>query len=413
MADKNKDTDAAARELDKTFNSIGAVVWLVDADRRILRANRATERVFGRRADKVQGLHCYEIAHEEMQPPESCPFKPALKSLNCETTEFKRGGNIFKGTIYPSMDEAGRFDGAVHIFNDITRLKETEAGNESLMKRLAQQEKEMGDFLYLATHDMRTPLVCVQGFTENLKRDFQELEGLLKRAGLPEEIKAQALALTENLIPESLDSVASSALKIGQLLSGILKVAKAGTMQMRPETLDAGAVLKSVLAAHAYHLKTAGAAVKAGTLPPCVADPDALSRIFTNLLENAIKYRDRSRKLEIEVRGEPNGGTVVYSVADNGLGIKKPDLPRIWDIFFRGSIPVNDKGEGIGLTMVRRLAAKNNGRIWVESEAGKGSVFLLSYRGDRALPRAPSRLWSPAISTIRPPPPGGPPAAAW
>jgi len=90
------------------------------------------------------------------------------------------------------------------------------------------------------------------------------------------------------------------------------------------------------------------------------------------------KYRDCGRKLKITVRGEKNGnGAVVYSITDNGLGIKKNNLPKIWQVFYSGETSVPEKGEGIGLTMARRLADMNEGKLWAESKEGEGSAFYL------------------------------------
>ncbi|MDO8803555.1 MAG: PAS domain-containing sensor histidine kinase [Elusimicrobiota bacterium] len=260
---------------------------------------------------------------------------------------------------------------------DITDRKKIEAEKQLLLQRLAEKEKELEDFLYTVAHDIRTPLICVQGFTEHLVKDLKQLAGLLKPAALPEEIRRAALEITGSLVPESLESITEGASKISQLVDALIKVARLGQLKMSPETLDAEAVVKKVRAALAYQVKKAGAEVKIEALPPCTADPAAFNQIVTNLLDNALKCRDKSRKLKITVRGEKIGGTVRYTIADNGLGIKQEDLPRIWRIFFSGQLPGVKKGEGIGLSMVRRLAEKCFGRIWAESKEGEGSVFYI------------------------------------
>lgn len=260
----------------------------------------------------------------------------------------------------------------------MTDGKGIETEKNRLETQLAEKRKEMEDFLYITTHDLRTPLMCVQGYAENLRNDFIRLNALLKAADLPKGIKKEALELIGSGIPESLDSVEEGAREIGRMVSALLKVFRIGQTEMRPGTLDAGAVLNKALAGVAYQLKEAGAGVEAKALPRCKADPVALGRIFTNLLDNALKYRDRSRKLKISVRGRKTGnGTVLYSIADNGIGIREEELPKIWQIFYSGCPPGVKKGEGIGLSIVRRVAERNSGRIWAESEHGKGSTFFI------------------------------------
>ena len=103
-----------------------------------------------------------------------------------------------------------------------------------------------------------------------------------------------------------------------------------------------------------------------------------MSHVFANLLDNAIKYRHRGRKLEITVRGEIKGGkTAVYTISDNGLGIKAGDLPKVLDVFYRAHAhdPAVEPGEGIGLAMAKRMLEKCGGSIRVESKEGEGSAF--------------------------------------
>jgi len=362
----------------KTFDAVSDIVWLLDKEQRILCANTATESVLGRPPKDIIGLHCYEIAHPDKQPAAGCPLKLARKSMRREKMELMMGEKYVEFIVDPIADEAGRFNGAVHIMTDITERKRTQAEILKLLSRLAEKEKEIEEYLYTAAHDLRTPLICVQGFTANLKKDFKELAHLASSAATAEEISAATLRFTSGPAAESLDSVEEAARKIGQLLTSLLKVSRLGRLHMQPEILDTGAIVNNILTALSYQVKAAGAEITTGPLPHCKADKTALGHIFSNLLDNALKYRDCGRKLKITVRGEKNGnGAVVYSITDNGLGIKKNNLPKIWQVFYSGETSVPEKGEGIGLTMARRLADMNEGKLWAESKEGEGSAFYL------------------------------------
>lgn len=368
----------AAREWQKTFDGISDAVWLLDADFRVRRANRATEQVFGRAAGGILGKHCYEIAHGTSEPVADCPLQRAKNSIRRESTELKIGGKTFEVIVDPVLDEAGRFNGAVHIVTDITDRKRGEAEKERLLAQLDEKRREMESFLYITTHDLRTPLVNIQGFSQNLDRDIKELEALVKPAVMPEESRASFEEIVRERVPGALGFIEQGAQKMDQVITSMLKISRAGSVELHPKKVDINDSLKNVLDILRYQLDEAGGAVKAGDLPPCTADPESVSHIFANLLANAVKYRDRNRKLEITVKGERNGGnTVLYSIADNGLGIKAADLPRIWQIFYSGNVPGVQKGEGIGLPLVRRLADKNSGRIWAESKEGEGSTFFV------------------------------------
>lgn len=367
----------AAREWQKTFDAIGDVVWMLDADSRLTLGNQATEKVFGRPVNELLGMHCYEVVHGTDHPIEGCPLQRARKSMRREKLEIRSGERTFEITVDPVADRDGRFDGAVHVLADITERKRIESEKQRLAERLEEKKKEMDNFLYITTHDLRTPLVNILGFSQNLAKDAAELLDAVKPAALPEDKREAVAEIGGERIPSALNYIAQSAQRMDEVITAMLKISRAGSVELHPETVEMNEALKAVMETMRYQLEEAGAVLKAGDLPPCTADPVSVDHIFTNLLANAVKYRDKERKLEITVSGKKNGaGTVLYSVADNGPGIKEADLPRIWQLFFRGEVPGVKKGEGIGLSLVRRIVDRNNGRIWAESKDGEGSTFF-------------------------------------
>ena len=128
-----------------------------------------------------------------------------------------------------------------------------------------------------------------------------------------------------------------------------------------------------------YRGKT-GVVLKVGPLPPCSADALALPQVFANLIANSLKYRDPGRKLQIAVSGEKkDADTVIYTVSDNGRGIKAAEQERIWELYYSGSGGGGDgqKGEGIGLPIAKRIVILNGGRIWALSKEGAGADFFI------------------------------------
>ncbi len=368
----------AAQDWQKTFDAISDVVWMLDADGRLTRGNQATERIFGRPVSGLLGLHCYEITHGTDHPIEGCPLQRARKSMRREKLELQSGDKTFEIIVDPIADSDGRFNGAVHVLTDITGRKNIEIEKQRLTDRLEEKKKEMDSFLYITTHDLRTPLVNILGFSQNLAKDTAELLAAVKPAAVPEDKREAVSEIGGERIPSALNYIAQSAQRMEEVITAMLKISRAGSVEIRPEAVEMNEALKAVLDTMRYQLDEAGAVLKAGDLPPCTADPVSVDHIFTNLLANAVKYRDKDRKLKITVSGKKNGtGTVVYTVADNGAGIKAADLPRIWQLFFRGEVPGVKKGEGIGLPLVRRMVDRNSGRIWAESREGEGSTFFV------------------------------------
>lgn len=263
---------------------------------------------------------------------------------------------------------------------DNTARMEAEAEKERLNTELLRKNAEIEGFLHITTHDLRTPLVNIQGFSRNLGIDLGELHGLVEGAELPAEVKTRALKLLTADLPESLGYIESSVVKMGMLITALLKVSRLGRQELSAAALNMDSALKGVLETFAYRLEKLGGKVKVEQLPPCSADAAAVAQIFANLLDNAIKYRDRTRALEVTVRGElKDPDTVAYTVSDNGRGIKDADLDKIWEVFYSGHTqdPQIARGEGIGLTVARRMAERSGGSLRAESREGAGTKFIL------------------------------------
>jgi signal transduction histidine kinase len=117
--------------------------------------------------------------------------------------------------------------------------------------------------------------------------------------------------------------------------------------------------------------------VELAAVPGCVGDAPQLSQVFANLLDNALKYRDPSRRLRVTITGRVEGDRVIYAVADNGLGIARGHHEKIFEMFHRLN-PRVTPGEGLGLNIAQRILERQQGRIWVESEPGEGATFFVS-----------------------------------
>lgn len=369
--------EKSAGDWKNTFDAISDVVWLLDADSRVLRANKATERVFGRQVGELLGLHCYEIAHGTTIPPEGCPLKRAKVTMCRETMELATGGKIFETIVDPIAGADGRFCGAVHVINDITARKKAEEEKQRLLDRLEGKSKELENFIYLTAHDLRTPMVNIDGFSRELSADMKTLREALA-GGSP--VESAPFQILWGRMAASLGYLTEGAVKMGNMLAGLLQVSRLASQEMRSVIVDMNTVVASVRNSFSWQLRETGGVLEAGALPPCRGDLEAISHVFANLIDNALKYRDRDRKLLVTIKGEAKGGnTVLYSVSDNGRGIKAADVDKIWDMFYRGVNGHTDSngGEGAGLYLVKSLVIKNGGKIWVKSEEGKGASFFV------------------------------------
>jgi PAS domain S-box-containing protein len=263
------------------------------------------------------------------------------------------------------------------IAMDITQRKQAEAAREALALTVAQKNREIESLVYTASHDLRTPLLNVQGFSRRIDTLCMELQAKLA-AVEPANAREVLLSLTREEMPKALHYIQAGVEKMGCLIDGLLRLSRLGRGAASVERLDMDRVLRDVVAVQAFAFESARAAVTIGPLPPCVGDPITINQVFSNLLDNALKYRDPARPLRVSVSGGIEGERAVYCVADNGVGLAREEHERIWEIFHRvqprGAVP----GEGLGLSLVRRIVECHGGETWVESTPDEGSRFYVA-----------------------------------
>lgn len=260
------------------------------------------------------------------------------------------------------------------IANDVTARLQAEAHREALTRELAEKNQELEHLLYVASHDLRSPLINIQGFARLLEREWKYLgESLLN---CPDATARQAFATTEPKIPRALDYISAGVRRIDLLLEGLLRVSRLGRAAIDIQPLDPTTVLAEVLEPLRFQIEEAEAVVESTALPRCLADRLMLSQALANLLDNALKYRDPSRPCRIRLSGQIEDGRALYDIEDNGPGIAATDQPLVFEIF-RRLRPESAPGQGLGLTLVQRCLARMNGKVSLRSCEGSGSVFTL------------------------------------
>jgi signal transduction histidine kinase len=274
-------------------------------------------------------------------------------------------------------DSHGKIVGIVGISRDITARKLVELDREKLMQTLAFKNKELESILHVTSHDLRSPLVNIQGFSSELSRSCDLLHSTLKDKIKASDISEEVQKAFNKDVPEALGYILTSARKMDSLLSGLLRLSRLGQVVVDIERLDMNAMLTDVVKNIEFQVKEAGATVELETLPACFGDVSQINQIFSNILDNALKYLDESRPGMIHIYGKIENGQSIYCVEDNGVGIAPEHQNKIFEIFHRLE-PDKKNGEGLGLTIVRRILDRHNGKIWVDSELGKGSKFFVS-----------------------------------
>ena len=254
---------------------------------------------------------------------------------------------------------------------------------------LREANDEIQRFAYIVSHDLRSPLVNIMGFTselEELRSDvFRRIAELAKVA--PERVPALAPDAEIELdgkdrqlsddFSEALGFIKSSIAKMDRLISAILNLTREGRRRFEPVRIDTNELIEGVVRTLAHQAEEAKADIRIAPLPPIVSDRLAMEQIFSNLIDNAIKYLRPGVPGEIAVRARTKLGFAVFEISDNGRGIDPKDHQRIFDLFRRAG--TQDKpGQGIGLAHVRALVRRLGGTMSVSSELNHGTSFTVT-----------------------------------
>ncbi|HEX7086797.1 MAG TPA: ATP-binding protein [Vicinamibacterales bacterium] len=253
----------------------------------------------------------------------------------------------------------------------------------ALNEDLTQKTEENELFVYSVSHDLRSPLVNLEGFSRELESVSSSLRALLGAPGVPADVRAEGERLLDEDMREAVHFIRAAVGRLGRIIEGLLKLSRAGRVQYRSDPVDAGAVVARVVEGMHATIAERGAQVSVGPLGAVRADATALEQVFGNLLDNALKYAAPGRTPSIAI-GEadpPSPAERVFVVRDNGLGVPEAYRETIFHPLQRVHADVA-AGEGLGLAIARRLIERQHGRIWLESEDGRGTAFFI------ALPRA-------------------------
>jgi signal transduction histidine kinase len=256
---------------------------------------------------------------------------------------------------------------------------------------LREANNEIQRFAYIVSHDLRSPLVNIMGFTselEQLRADIFRRIAALGRAAPTASPVPVAADETEPVLEgedkqlsqdftEALGFIKSSIAKMDRLISAILHLTREGRREFEPVRIDTRELIEAIVTTVAHQAAEAQAQIRVAPLPEIVSDRLALEQIFSNLIDNALKYLKPGVPGDISVRGRTKLGFAIFEIADNGRGIDPKDHQRIFDLFRRAGTQ-DRPGQGIGLAHVRALVRRLGGTMSVSSELNSGSTFTIT-----------------------------------
>ncbi len=325
--------------------------------------NRGAERIFGYTSDEVIGKPVSILAAPERQdefPKIIDRIRRGERVEHYETKRQTKDGRVLNVslTVSPIRDASGTIIGASKVARDITdRVRAEEALRES-NAALSRANADLEQFAYSASHDLQEPLRMVSTYSEMLRRKFG---GQLGPKG-----------------DEYIRYTVEGAQRMQQLLKDLLAYTQASVLGDEPaEDVDANQALQQALSNLHAAITTTGARVTHDDLPVVRMHLFQLEQVFQNLIGNAIRYR-REDTPEIHVAAKWMEGQWLFSIRDNGIGIEPRYKERIFGMFKRLHSNAEYPGTGMGLAICQRVIHRAGGRIWVESELGRGSTFFFT-----------------------------------
>lgn len=247
----------------------------------------------------------------------------------------------------------------------VIRLKEelTYAINQKasairqLNEKLKQAYEELDTFSFTISHDLKNPISVIKSYAQLLTRDAS--------------IRPEALRV--------IDRIVDRADKMNYMINEVLDYSRIGRSEIDFMDVKIGPMVNDIIKDLSLVYDTARLQITIGETPVVKGDPIMLLQVFANLLSNAIKYSQRADPQQISIEGKITDTGVLYRIKDNGLGIDIKQLPRIFELFNRTDNVKDIEGSGVGLAIVKRIVEKHRGKIWVDSELGKGSTFYVEF----------------------------------
>jgi PAS domain S-box-containing protein len=378
-----------AAELDRSENHLRAVVdntldglITIDAKGSIRSFNLACERIFGYAAAEVVGKNVKVLMPEPYQSEhdgylaryQETGEARIIGTSGREVKARRKDGSVFPIDLSISQFTSGDGRHFSGIIRDITLRKEAELELAKYTHALERSNKELDDFAYIASHDLKEPLRGIHNHSRFLLEDNGE--------NLDEESTGR------------LNRLVFLSQRMERLVNDLLYFSRLGRQELAVQETDLNAVIADIESTLEHFLEERSARIiVAEKLPAIICDRPRVTELFRNLITNAVKYNDKAeRRIEVGYLRSQKGpdGIArknVFFVGDNGLGIQPEFHQEIFRIFKRLQASKEpEDGTGVGLTFVKKIVERHGGEIWLESQPGKGTTFYFTLEASRNEP---------------------------
>jgi PAS domain S-box-containing protein len=349
------------RQLQAFVDHSPAAFFLKDIDGRYQLVSNQFERLINKLRTQILGKKAEVLFDAEVLPGvlESDSQVLNTKDVVVNELSFRVEGELrtFLSTKFPLFDTQGNVQSIGGLWTDISEHKSLTERLNSKNIDLERSNKELEQFAYVASHDLQEPLRMVSSYMQLLESRYKDK--------LDQDAK--------DFIGYAVDG----ALRMQRLIQDLLAFSRVGTRGKPPVPVDSDASFNEALLNLSIAMEETNANIEVGELPKVIADKDQLVQLFQNLIGNAIKFRG-NKSPEIEVSAYELDGFAQFAVRDNGIGFDSKHTDRIFVLFQRLNPREEYEGTGIGLAICKKIVERHGGRIWAESEVGKGSTFYFT-----------------------------------
>ncbi len=238
------------------------------------------------------------------------------------------------------------------MFRDLTTLRRAQ-------EKVERKEAEMENFVYSVSHDLKTPLISVQGYVSLLKAELENA--------------------VSNQVKHYLERIDANVFSMQHMIQDLLELSRVSRGKQEVGTHLVSNILRQALDEYRYQIERKKVILRVPKrLPRIVCDARGIRLIFSNLIGNAIKFMGKQKSPIVEIGWQKSNHEHIFYVRDNGAGILPEDQPKVFHVFYRAKSQASVEGTGVGLAIVKKIVENHGGRVWVESEAGKGSTFYFT-----------------------------------
>jgi PAS domain S-box-containing protein len=273
-----------------------------------------------------------------------------IKHKNGDITPVLYNASVYK-------DENGEIIGIFAAARDISQLKKAEIKLEKLVDKLEISNKELEEFAYVASHDLKEPLRMITTFLQLLKKKYSH------------ELDQDAT--------DFINYAVDGARRMDEMINDLLEYSRVSSKERKFEYLQSEKIVGRVLTNLGAMIEEKNAIITYDYLPVIYANKHQMVQLFQNLISNGIKYCDKKIP-EIHISAIKKDNEYLFSIKDNGIGIDQTHLKRIFTIFQRLHTRDEYEGSGIGLAISKKILQKHRGKIWAESELGEGTTFYFT-----------------------------------